>query len=147
MDAFAENLQHGVIGIMKQIAAGEKVASVPILDEHDEIGPALKETVTTLNDLIEETMALASQAAAGNISVRGNADRFKGGYRDIITGINNTLENIIEPLHETMNLAHAYAKGDFSSRFSEDVVVNGDFVPFKESMNKIGEEIGRAIGR
>ncbi len=147
MDAFAENLQHGVIGIMKQIAAGEKVASVPILDEHDEIGPALKETVTTLNDLIEETMALASQAAAGNISVRGNADRFKGGYRDIITGINNTLENIIEPLHETMNLAHAYAKGDFSSRFSEDVVVNGDFVPFKESMNKIGEEIGRAIGQ
>ncbi|MGV8109271.1 methyl-accepting chemotaxis protein [Methanospirillum sp.] len=147
MDTFANNLQHEVIGIMKKIAAGEKVASVPIMDDRDEIGPALKETVDTLNDLIEETKVLADAAAEGDLNIRGNAEKFKGGYREIIAGINATLENIIGPVNEAMNLAGAYALGDFSARFSPKVVVKGDFIPFRDSLNKIGVETGLAVGQ
>jgi len=147
MDTFANNLQHEVIGIMKKIAAGEKVTSVPIMDDRDEIGPALKETAETLSDLIEETKTLAHAAEEGNLSIRGDADKFKGGYREIIAGINNTLENIIGPVNEAMNLAGAYALGDFTASFSDKVSVKGDFIPFKDSLNKIGIETGRAIGQ
>ena len=146
MDTFANNLQHEVIGIMKRLAAGEKVTSVPIMDDRDEIGPALKETADTINDLIEETKTLAHAAEEGNLNIRGDADKFKGGYRQIIAGINHTLENIIEPVNEAMNLAGAYALGDFSARFSKEVAVKGDFIPFKDSLNKIGEETGLAVG-
>ncbi len=146
MDTFANNLQHEVIGIMKRIAAGEKVTSVPIMDDRDEIGPALKETADTINDLIEETKTLAHAAEEGNLNIRGDANKFKGGYREIIAGINHTLENIIEPVNEAMNLAGAYALGDFSARFSKEVSVKGDFIPFKDSLNKIGEETGLAVG-
>lgn len=146
MDSFANNLQHEVIGIMKSIAAGEKVTKVPIMDNRDEIGPALKETADTINDLIEETKTLAHAAEQGNLNIRGDADKFKGGYREIIAGINNTLENIIEPVNEAMNLAGAYALGDFSARFGKQVSVKGDFIPFRDSLNKIGEETGFAVG-
>ena len=147
MDTFATNLQNEVIRILKMIAAGEKVTSVPIMDENDEIGPALKETSEIINSLIEETKNLASSAAEGNLNIRGNADKFKGGYQEIITGINITLENIIGPVNEAMNLAGAYSFGDFSSRFNNEIIVKGDFIPFKNSLNKIGEETGLAIGQ
>ena len=147
MDAFAEILQHEVIGIMKKIAEGEKVASVPIIDDRDEIGPALKETVDTLNNLIVETKLLSDSAAEGNLNTRGNADRFKGGYRDIIAGINSTLEDIIGPINEAMNLAGAYALGDFSAKFNPNVPVKGDFIPFRDSLNQIGVETGQAVGQ
>jgi len=99
------------------------------------------------SDLIEETKTLAHAAEEGNLSIRGDADKFKGGYREIIAGINNTLENIIGPVNEAMNLAGAYALGDFTASFSDKVSVKGDFIPFKDSLNKIGIETGRAIGQ
>ncbi|PWR75959.1 methyl-accepting chemotaxis protein [Methanospirillum stamsii] len=147
MDNFANNLQNEVIGIMKKIAGGEKVSSIPIMDERDEIGPALKLTAETINSLIDETKTLANGAAEGDLNIRGDADQFKGGYRDIIAGINTTLDNIIGPVNEAMNLAGAYALGDFSARFSTNVTVKGDFIPFRDSLNKIGIETGQAIGQ
>ena len=145
MDEFAENLQISVIGTMKKIAAGEKVSSVQIIDEHDEIGPALKATVNTLNSLIAETEQLTIGAVNGNLSIRGDESKFQGAYRDIIAGINSTLENIVRPLNEGMHLAGLYAEGDFSSRFSTNVPVRGDFVKFRKAMDTIGGETGRAV--
>lgn len=145
MDEFAENLQVSVIGTMKKIAAGENVSSVQIIDEHDEIGPALTVTAKTLNSLIAETEKLTMGAVQGNLSIRGDETKFQGGYRDIIAGINSTLENIVRPLNEGMHLAGLYAEGDFSSRFSTNVPVRGDFVHFRKAMDTIGGETGRAV--
>jgi len=145
MDDFAEILQTSVIGIMQKIAAGEKVDTVPVIDDRDEIGPALKATVDTINNLIAETNMLTDAAVRGELSVRGDETRFQGSYREIIAGINTTLENIVRPVNESMRLAGLYASGDFSARFSEAVPVSGDFIPFKEAMNTIGKETGVAI--
>ncbi len=145
MDDFAEILQTSVIGIMQKIAAGEKVDTVPVIDDRDEIGPALKATVDTINNLIAETNMLTDAAVKGELSIRGDETRFQGSYREIIAGINTTLENIVRPVNESMRLAELYASGDFSARFSEAVPVSGDFIPFKEAMNTIGKETGVAI--
>lgn len=145
MDDFAENLQVSVIGTMKKIAAGEKISSTPIMDDRDEIGPALAETVQTLNNLIHETDQLTRGAVAGNLSVRGDGTRFKGAYQEIIRGINLTLENIVLPLNEGMKVAGRYAAGDFSARFSDSLEVRGDFIPFKTAMDTIGIDTGKAI--
>jgi len=145
MDGFAEILQTSVIGIMQKIAAGEQVDTVPIIDEHDEIGPALMATVDTINNLILETNSLTRAAVQGELSVRGDEEKFKGSYKEIIVGINTTLENIVIPVNESMRLAGRYAAGDYSARFSESVIVNGDFVHFKDAMNTIGKETGVAI--
>jgi len=102
-------------------------------------------TGETLSNLIAESTRLADAAAEGNLTVRGDADAFKGGYREIIAGMNKTLDNILGPLTEAMKMADIYASGNFSYRFSDSVKVTGDFVPFRDSMNKIGTETGRAI--
>ncbi|MDD1727625.1 MAG: methyl-accepting chemotaxis protein [Methanospirillum sp.] len=146
MDRFADNLQMTVVGTMKKIADGDTSMAITPADDHDEVGPALKETVDTLNLLITESRKLADAAAEGDLNTRGDALMFKGGYQEVISGINTTLENIIEPLNEAMNMAGSYALGDFSYRFNEEITVKGDFIPFRDSMNKIGIETGTAIG-
>ena len=145
MDSFANNLQKEVIGSMQKIARGERVSHIPIMDDKDEIGPALRDTADTINNLIDETDKLVSAAKDGNLSVRGDESAFQGGYREIIGGFNATLDNILGPLTEAMRMADEYASGNFSDRFREEVTVAGDFTTFRDSMNKIGFETGRAI--
>ncbi len=145
MDIFADNLQNQVVRIMKAIAGGEEVTEIPVMDDQDEIGPALKETADAINRLIGETEKLVSAAAAGELSYRGDETGFQGGYRKIIAGFNTTLENLLLPLQEGMDLADRYAEGDYSARFSENVPVNGDFVRFRDTMNTVGIESGQAV--
>ena len=145
MDRLADMFQNNLIAMLNKIAAGEKIPPMEIVDERDEIGPALKVTGETLSNLIAESTKLAEAAVRGDLKIRGDAESFKGGYREIIAGMNETLNNILGPLNEAMNMADVYASGNYSYRFSQDVVVKGDFIPFRDSMNKIGFETGRAI--
>lgn len=145
MDSFANNLQKEVIGSMQKIARGEKVSHIPIMDDKDEIGPALRDTAGTISNLIDETDKLVSAARDGNLSVRGDESAFQGGYRDIIKGFNSTLENLLGPINEAMVLSKEYAHGNFSARFSDTIPIKGDFVPFKNALNTIGMDTGSSI--
>ena len=146
MDAFADNLQNNVVETMKKIAAGEPVDRVAVMDDQDEIGPALKITTDTLSRLIKETEELTYAVSSGNLAARGDESMFSGGFKAIISGFNLTLDNVMAPLTEAMKLSSRYAEGDFSSRFSDSVQVMGDFIPFRDAMNTIGIESGKAMG-
>ncbi len=98
MDRLADDLQNGVVSAMQHIATGDLDLDIQPKDEQDGIRPALSETVRALRGLIEETKQLASAAQAGKVMVRGGADQFKGGYREIVEGMNNTLDMLISPL-------------------------------------------------
>ena len=77
--------------------------------------------VDSLDHLHKETIKLTDAARAGDLSVRGNENAFRGGYRMIIAGFNKTLETITEPVNEAMRLARFYASGDFTARFDEKI--------------------------
>lgn len=65
--------------------------------------------------------------------------------RKVVEGVNETLDAVIQPLNEAILVSDAYSKADFSVRFSEDIHVAGDFVKFKEALNKVGIEVSKAI--
>ena len=104
LDRFAENLQHGVIGTMKKIAEGDLDLNITVEDPEDEISPVMKTTVENLRALVKEAELLSHAAVEGKLETRGDAKNFQGGYRQIISGFNNTLDAIVEPL----NIALAY---------------------------------------
>lgn len=146
MDEFADDLQINVVGNIKKIANGEyiEVFSDPV-DDQDEIRPALRMMVESLDHLHKETIKLTDAARAGDLSVRGNAKAFRGGYRMIIAGFNKTLETITEPVNEAMRLARIYASGDFTARFNEQIPVAGEFVAYRNALNTIGIELSRMM--
>jgi len=146
MDEFADDLQTNVVGGIKKIANGEYIErfSEPV-DEQDEIRPALKMMVDSLDHLHKETIKLTDAARAGDLSVRGDETAFRGGYRMIIAGFNKTLETITEPVNEAMRLARFYASGDLTARFDEKIPVAGEFVAYRDALNTIGIELQRMM--
>jgi methyl-accepting chemotaxis protein len=145
MDQFSDNLQNEVVGTMKKIAEGNLSIEAKVVDAQDEIGPALKTTIESLRTLVAEATMLSKAAVAGQLATRGNADKFKGGYKEIIQGVNDTLDGIVVPVNAAMVTCNQYAEGTFTARFDETVRVQGDVVKFKEAINNIGIQVSKAL--
>lgn len=92
MDAFSDDLQLSVVGTMKKVAVGDLSGEVAPKDAQDEITPALKATIEALRGLVAEANLLSKAAVEGRLSTRGNAQKFQGGYHEIVTGVNDTLD-------------------------------------------------------
>jgi methyl-accepting chemotaxis protein len=146
MDQFSDDLQNGVIGAMKKIADGDLSTEMKAKDAQDEITPALMTTITSLRALVSEANMLSKAAVAGQLATRGNADKFKGGYRDIVAGVNQTLDSVVGPVNEAMRVSNEYAQGNFTARVDEKLNVQGDFIKFKEALNNIGIQVSKVVG-
>ncbi len=98
MDDFASSLQKDFLGAVKMLGEGEVDFKMAPKDDRDEISPAVEAARRNIELLIEEMDGLTKSAAAGNLSVRGNPDKFQGGYSAIVKGVNDTLTAVISPL-------------------------------------------------
>jgi methyl-accepting chemotaxis protein len=145
MDLFSDDLQNTVIATMKKIADGDLSVDVQNKDPQDEIGPALRTTTESLRALVAEATMLSKAAVAGQLSTRGNADKFKGGYGDIVSGVNQTLDAVVGPVNEAMRVSGEYSQGNFTARVDEKLNVKGDFIKFKEALNNIGIEVSKSL--
>ena len=98
----------------------------------------LNQCIDNINALVEESNMLSIAAVEGKLSKRGNADKFKNRYWEIIAGLNKTMDNVVGPLNEGMRLSSEFAEGNFRARFNDDIKVHGDYKKFKESLNFLG---------
>lgn len=145
MDTFSDDLQFVIVKGMNQIAAGDLSLSIPPRDDKDEIIPAFNQLIATINGIVGEIGTLITGAEEGRLQQRGDSARFTGTYQHIIIGINNMLEAITDPLNEALRVADLYARGQFSARFDEEVMVKGDLIALKEGLNTVGNELAIAI--
>lgn len=122
----------------------EKItASYP--GDFNKIKNNLNQCIDNINSLVEESNMLSIAAVEGKLSKRGNAEKFKNRYWEIIAGINKTLDNVVGPLNEGMRISGEFAEGNFRARFSDDIKVHGDFKKFKEALNNIGVQVSKAL--
>jgi methyl-accepting chemotaxis protein len=145
MDTYAAGQQKWVLGTMQKIAEGDLSSKLKAADAQDEVVPALQTTIDSIAALVEEANMLSKAAVAGKLQTRGNADKFKGGYRDIVKGVNDTLDAVVGPVNEAMRVSGEYAQGNFTARVDEKLNVQGDFVRFKQALNNIGIEVSKSM--
>jgi methyl-accepting chemotaxis protein len=145
MDKFSEELQKYIVGTLRMIAEGDLSRNLKARDTKDEIVPAMMMTMESLRGLVAEANMLSKAAVEGKLATRGDAGKFKGGYNEIIQGVNQTLDSVVAPVNEAMRVSNEYAKGNFVARVDEKISVQGDFVKFKEALNNIGIEVSKSI--
>ena len=143
MDQFAEDLQNIVVGTMKKIAAGDITTEVVPKDAEDEIAPALKATMESLQGLIAESTMLIKAAVEGRLSTRGNTERFTGGYGEIIKGVNSVMDAVAGPLFMVANNLDRISKGDIPNKITD--TYNGDFNAIKNNLNICIEALGALV--
>jgi methyl-accepting chemotaxis protein len=140
MDTFAADLQGRVIGTMHQIAAGDLRANVVSIDDKDEIGPALQGTTVAVRGLVAEANRLSAAAVAGNLATRGDASKFQGAYREVVDGVNRTLDAVVGPLNVAAEYVDRIGKGDVPPRIVDQYL--GDFNEIKNNLNSCIEGLG-----
>ncbi|HTY38449.1 MAG TPA: MCP four helix bundle domain-containing protein, partial [Bacteroidota bacterium] len=144
MDEFAEALQVRVVGVMKKIAEGDLSSQVDTSDPKDEIGPALKGTIESLRGLVAESATLTKAAVEGKLATRGNVDKFKGSYHEIVKGVNDTLDAVIGPLNVAAEYVDRISKGDIPPKITDNY--NGDFNEIKNNLNQCIDALSGLIG-
>ncbi|MBP7401442.1 MAG: MCP four helix bundle domain-containing protein [Clostridia bacterium] len=144
MDAFADDMQHQVIGTMQRIAAGDMSAELQPKDAEDEITPALKTTITTVRSLVDETNVLIGAAVDGRLETRANAARFEGSWKELLNGFNQVLETVVKPIDEASAVLAGMARGNLEIRMEGDY--KGDYALIKESMNGTLESLSTYVG-
>jgi methyl-accepting chemotaxis protein len=140
MDEFADDLQHVVIATMNQISAGDVSANIDITDDQDEISPALKRTIETIRNLIQEATRLSQAAVAGKLQTRGNAQAFEGGFKEVVEGVNATLDAVVRPLHMAAEYLDKIGQGEIPEKITSSYA--GDFDQLKQSVNACIDGLG-----
>jgi methyl-accepting chemotaxis protein len=143
MDKFADDLQKIVIGTMQKIAAGDVSMEVAAKDEKDEITPALKKTIESLKGLVSEAAMLSKAAVEGKLATRGNPDKFNGSYREIVKGVNDTLDAVIGPLNVAAEYVDRISKGDIPQKIKDSY--SGDFNEIKNNLNKCIDAVNNLV--
>ncbi len=105
----------------------------------------LNKCIDAVNLLISDSKMLSLAGVEGRLSTRADASRHKGDFRKIVEGVNETLDSVIGPVNEALRVSKEYARGDFTARVSESLSVRGDFIEFKDALNKIGVELSKLM--
>jgi len=127
-------LQKG-IQFANAIASGDLTATVDV-NQNDEIGMlanALRGMVAKIRDVLQEMEMLAKAIQAGQLNVRGNADRFSGGWRNLVIGTNGIVEAFLPSFRMVAGYLDRIAKGEIPEQMTEQY--QGDFDQLKNNLN------------
>lgn len=137
-----------LVNIATRVTNGELSARSMESVRKDEIGiltHAFGEVACTVEAFRDEIQMVSKATEAGNLNVRGNPHTFKGDYASIIRGVNNIVDAMAVPVTEAMRLSEEFARGNFTARVNPDLIMVGDFILFKEALNKIGTDVSYAL--
>lgn len=139
-----DSLQDAVIRTGKgDLTRLDEFKSVGKRSENDHIMPAFIDTYQSIQDLIDEVNALTAAASEGRLVERGEPDKFEGGYRQIIEGLNATMDAIVAPASETVEVLTKFADGDLTIKMNGNYM--GDFLKIKESINNAIESFNQML--
>ncbi len=133
MDDFADDLQNVVVKTMNKISEGDLNIELKERDNDDEIMPALRKTVESINGLNLEISSLTSAAIEGKLQTRGNPEKFMGAYSKIISGVNETLDNVLKPIIESSEVLNEISKGNLQVKVKGDY--KGEHALIKDALN------------
>ena len=103
--------------------------------EYNVIKGNLNNMVQMMNDLLAQTDILIQGAATGELDKRANADLFVGGWKQLVSGVNDTVVNIVNPLRVTADYVDKVAKGVIPPTITTEY--KGEYNVIKGNLNNM----------
>jgi methyl-accepting chemotaxis protein len=104
----------------------------------------LNACVEAVNALVADATMLSAAAVAGKLETRADPARHQGDFRKIVAGVNETLDNVVEPINEVRRIMGAMAGGDLTQTIS--TTYRGDFDELKNAINQTVGKLVETIG-
>jgi methyl-accepting chemotaxis protein len=93
----------------------------------------LNNMVKMMSELLAQTDILIKGATAGELDKRANAELFVGGWNQLVTGVNDILNNVVPPIQDVQRVMAALEQGDMTQTITK--AYQGDFNSLKEAIN------------
>jgi methyl-accepting chemotaxis protein len=95
----------------------------------------ITEEKLALKAMIADVTMLSKAALDGKLATRADASKHKGQYQEIVQGVNETLDAVIEPLNVAARYVDQISKGDLPPQITE--IYQGDFNAIKNNLNAL----------
>ena len=132
---------------LEQIAHG-KLPPFVIDDYRGEYGK-IKQNINTLLAILYgmhgETVHLIDSIGAGQLKTRGNDWDYEGIWKELIAGMNDTLDAVIAPVHEAGAVLDRLAHYDLKARMSG--TYRGEHAAIRTAMNQTAQALHQAISQ
>jgi methyl-accepting chemotaxis protein len=114
-----------------------------LVDSQHALRVSFSEIADRLAGLIAEANMLTRAAVDGKLATRGDSGKFQGGYRQIVQGVNDTLDAVIGPLNVAAEYVDRIAKGDIPAKITD--TYNGDFNEIKNNLNQAIDAVSTLV--
>jgi len=101
----------------------------------DRLNPSLIAMMEAISALVKDANLLAEAGAGGKLDTRADAAKHEGEYQNVITGLNNIMDNLIRPLKQSAKFIENTARGIANEKIVEEA--KGDYNEIKENMNTL----------
>jgi methyl-accepting chemotaxis protein len=122
-----------------------RYSGAPLKDADGNIVGAL-EYVLDISKEVEITdgvVELVQAAIEGKLDTRADVDKFVGNYQKIIKGVNDTLDAIVEPINDVIQVLGKVADNDLTAKVVGDY--KGQFAELKENVNTAAANLHDAL--
>ncbi len=107
------------------------------------INQTIERVRENLRAVTGDVQNLTTAAVMGNLSVRVEAEKYKGDWYNLVWGINSTLEAIINPLQVSADYMDKISKGEMPALITDEYY--GDFNTIKLNINTLITTIGEIL--
>jgi methyl-accepting chemotaxis protein len=108
-------------------------------DEIAILSQSMDQMAKSINGLVKDIQNLSINTANGQLDVRMKPEDYQGDFQAIATGLNETVEAIIEPFFLTAEYVDRISKGDMPPLVEKDL--KGDYNEIKTNVNRLVESI------
>jgi methyl-accepting chemotaxis protein len=139
-------------GYLREVAAGAEAlsqgdlsATITPRSDRDVLARSFSHVLGSLRGLVSETHQLTAAATEGRLSIRGNSRALGGGYRDLLEGINATLDAVVLPIQEAQVVLERIADRDLTARVRGEY--QGDHARIKTALNLAADNLDDGLGQ
>jgi len=109
----------------------------------DELSKNINAAAETLNDVVSEMRQVITGVQEGELGIRASAQKFEGGYQEMLSGFNQALDAIVVPVEEAGQVLEQIAERDLTCRMQGDY--RGAFLDMKTAFNSAATNLGDSL--
>lgn len=113
--------------------------------EYDRIKQSINTLLAVLYGMHRETLNLTDSVREGRLRTRGNDWDYEGIWKELIAGMNKTLDAVVDPMHEASAVLGKLAAYDLNARMHGKY--RGDHAVIRDAMNATAETLHGAISQ
>ena len=122
----------------------DELVNIGKRSDEDEFIPSLIQMIENIHSLVNEADEMTKLAVEGDLDHRGDPSRFRGEYAKVISGFNQTLDAVIEPIQATSVALNELAKGNLN--FTMDGEFKGQHGQIQDDMNRTIDFLKKYVG-